>query len=81
MNDHTCNAYCTETEHCELVYTSERGTEGKIRQAMGYYRGLKVTRAEPAPEAPPMEMIPAAQLDHLQGPPSDAMRWLVWWDR
>lgn len=77
--DHGCNAYCTETLHCELVYTSERATAGDIRQALGVLRGLRVDRAEPAPEAPPIEAA-GGSADIVTGVrPDGARAWLVYW--
>lgn len=80
MQDHICNAYCTETEHCELVYTDDQATPDHIWQSMGYHRGLKVTRVLPASEAPPAEAQPSNRMDTLQrGSRPLTTAWLVYW--
>lgn len=57
---HQCNAYCGDGLHCDLVWTgpaSEDRVGWSITQAYGYYRGLRVQRVEPAPEAPDMASL------------------------
>jgi hypothetical protein len=50
---HACNAYCRDGRHCDLVYASPGARPVQLWQALGYYRGLRVVRVEPATEAPP----------------------------
>jgi len=80
-NAHECGPYYTGDEHCELVWTDENGSDGRIRQPLGYLRGLRVSCVEPAAEAPDIEMLPATQLDPVAvgSRPAGALKWLVWW--
>ena len=76
---HVCIPYCKPDlgEHTELVYTDETAAEGKIRQALGFYRGLKVIRAVEEPDAPAPDRVPQ---DIVQcGSKPLAKAWLVTW--
>lgn len=80
---HGCNAYCGDGLHCDLVWTGPapgRDVPWAITQAYGYYRGLKVRRVEPAPEAPDMAALPPEMLDSITGTPDGSRAWLVWWE-
>ncbi|MDO8616855.1 MAG: hypothetical protein Q7T33_14150 [Dehalococcoidia bacterium] len=74
--EHTCNAYCSPPEHCDLIYTTPGAHPDHIWQSLGYYRGLKVLRCEPAGEPPD----PTMANDLIVGDRADATEpWLVWW--
>jgi hypothetical protein len=75
---HICNAFCGDGLHCDLFHTSPNSSESKIMQALGYYQGLKVRRAEPAREPPPLT---GTEPVLAPGNREDATEpWLVWWE-
>lgn len=80
--NHDCNAYCEAPLHCELIWTSREASEGEIAQSLGYFRGLKVSRVTPAPEAPEIGHVPQSQLDPVQigTAPAGERAYLVWWE-
>lgn len=77
---HHCTAYCSETEHCDLVYISKPTHVRDIDAAYSLFRGLRVVRLEPAAEAPPLAAVAAEHRDPVMG---DGTRgdyaYLVWW--
>ena len=79
MTPHHCTVYCTESEHCDLIYTSRPALVDEVAQAYGL-RGLRVTRLEPAAEAAPLAAIPAQYQDPLLGGANPGRHaYLVWW--
>lgn len=77
---HGCTAHCTPPEHCDLVYTGATVTEGHLAQIYGYRLGVRVLRAEPAREAPPLRDQDPRRMDRLSGSRLDGARaWLVYW--
>lgn len=82
---HTCNAYCAAGEHCDLVLTSPiPGDREEVRRhldsAYAFQYGARVTRIEPASEAPGLNAFAPEDLHDLTpAPRSDSQRWLVWW--
>lgn len=82
--EHRHNAYCTDTECCELVYTDDTTAEHAAEQiTVSYWHrlGLKVTRVEEAPEAPGFGEAPMHTESLTPFTPSDQKRWLVWYER
>lgn len=77
--NHRCIPYCKPDlgEHTELVYTDESATEQRIRQSLGYWRGLKVIRAVEEPDAPPSDTVPQDVVQ--RGSKPLAKGWLVTW--
>jgi hypothetical protein len=71
---HDCNYYCRDGLHAEVYHTDKDATEGMIWQALGYYRGLKVERAERILEAPE----PGTDVIVAGSKPATTP-WLVWW--
>lgn len=78
--NHKCGPLCgieAPDAHVETIYTSEDATEGSIWQSLGFWRGLKVIRAVPEPDAPPPETV---KHDVVQmGSKPLAKAWLVTW--
>ena len=73
---HSCNYYCRGDLHCDVYFTSPSMTAAGIWQTLGYFRGLKVDRAEPCQEPPPRKW----STDVIAGDPAQAtVPWLVFW--
>ena len=83
--NHKCGLLCgieAPDTHVETIYTSEDATEGSIWQSLGFWRGLKVIRAVPNPDAPPPDKLPPGTqhdvIQHGKGKPL-TKAWLVSW--
>lgn len=74
MTGHTCNYYCRDGLHAEVYHTDPRATEDMIWQALGYYRGLRVERAERILESGP----PGGDVICVGSEPA-TVPWLVYW--
>lgn len=81
IDDRACNVYCTETEHCDIVYITRADEAHQVAAAYHYRYGVKVTRMEPASEAPDIEQLHPGALRQIGagGPAEDGTRLLVWW--
>lgn len=82
---HTCNAYCDDAVHAELIYSNAhldlRGGTAIVASA---YReqglNVQVRSVEPAAEAPPIDAHPDDRLHRLVGATNDGQRpYLVRW--
>ena len=84
IEGHGCNSYCSDEEHCDLVYSADHRNEKLLRYSLAWHYenryAVRVTRLQVATEAPDMATIPAGLLRLVAGTVSDgARRWLVWW--
>lgn len=51
---HSCNVYCSEDEHCHLAYVGINAREHDVFQSIAEMVGVLPSRAQLAPEAPPL---------------------------
>lgn len=84
--NHSCSAYCSDLQHCELVYVApqilEMEPEGRRRMlddAYAVHYGWRVVNTESAEEALPLDAFPLYSRHVLSGIPSaDDRPILVW---
>ena len=88
---HTCNVYCNESAHCDLVYTDAtlnleqiETAEERLRWAYAHHHFVTVVRVESAPAVTDLRPLALRSILDPEAPaprdvPEGAHRWLVWW--
>lgn len=87
IDDHACNAFCGNGEHCDLVHVARSvdpaTVPDRIWQACAATERVWVTDARPAHEAPDYGAYRAMGTPGVSltgAPPADDdAPWLVWW--
>jgi len=84
MRDHKCTSLCNVEGpdiHVDSIYTDDTATPDTIWQSLGFYRGLKVIRVVPNPDAPPPDRLPMGMThDVIQRSSKPLTKaWLVSW--